>query len=109
MCKLACHFAIVGEKEYTSCVAVQATYWVDTLWASILNEIHNGLTLLWIVACSNIILWLVEKHVNLLLQCYRLIVELNLVATQYLCTQLCNNLSVYCYYSCLDEVISLTA
>ena len=106
--KLRSKVTIVSEKQYTCCVTVKTTYRIDTLWTCILNEIHNNLTLLRIVGSCNIVLWLVEEHVNLLLESYRLIVEHDGICAEYLCSELCYYLSVYGYYSCLDEVISLT-
>ena len=68
--KLAGQLAIVGEKQYTSGVAVKTTNGIDTLAASTLHQVHNGLAVLWVVAGGNIILGLVEQDVNLLLDAY---------------------------------------
>ena len=107
MCKLRSQIAIVGEQQHTSSVAVETTYGVDTLRTSVLNEVHYSLTLLRIVAGSNVVLWLVEQYVNLLLDVYGLIVELNNIGTQDLCSQLGYNLAVNRYYTCLDELVGL--
>jgi hypothetical protein len=108
MCKLRSQIAIVGEQQHTSSVAVETTYGVDALWTCVLNEVHNSLTLLRIIASSYVVLWLVEQYVNLLLDFYGLIVELNQVGTQNLCSQLGYNLAVNRYYTCLDELVGLT-
>src|SRR5574344_1106684 len=94
MCKLTCHVTVIGKKKHTCCVTVKATYRIDTFRTGIFNQIHNSLTLLRIITCSNIILWLVQQHIHFLLDRYRLIVELNFICTQNLCTEFCNDIAV---------------
>ena len=108
MGKLAGQVAIVGQKKHTCSVAVKTAYWINTLWTNILHEVHHCLALLRIVACCHIVLWLVEKHVNLLLQADRSIVELHFVGTQNLGSQLGYYLTVDSNHTCLNKLISLT-
>ena len=68
MCQLTCQITIVGEKEDTCGVAVETAYWIDTLWAYVLDKIHHSLALLRIIAGCHVILWLVEQYIYLLLQ-----------------------------------------
>ena len=109
MCKLRSQIAVVGEQEYTSGVAVETSYRVDALGAYVLNQIHNCLALLGIVACCHAVLRLVEQHVHFLLKIYRLIVEFDLVGALYLCSEFGNYFAVNRHNACLDELVSLTA
>ena len=67
MSELAGQIAVVGEQEHSCGVSVKASYGIDTLRTCVLYEIHHSLALLRVVACCNTVLWLVEKHVYLLL------------------------------------------
>ena len=109
VCKLAGHIAIIGEQKHTGGVAVKASYGINTLRARILYEVHHGLALLRVVACSDIILRLVEQNVNLLLNRYRLIMEFYLIRTQHFGAQFGHNGAVYAHYPCLDKLVGLTA
>ena len=107
--KLRSQVTIVGQEKYTCCITVETAYRIDTLRTNILYEVHHSLALLRIIAGCNIILWLVEQYVYLLLQSYRSVVELHLIGTKDLGTQLGNYLTIDSYQTCLDELISLTA
>ena len=109
MCKLRSQIAVVGEQEHTGGVAVETSYRIDALGAYVLNQIHYGLALLRVVACSNAILRLVEQHVHFLLKIYRLIVEFDFVGALYLCSEFGNYFTVNRHNACLDELVSLTA
>ena len=106
--ELGCHVTIVGEKQYTCGVAVETTYGIDALTACVLHEIHHGLALLWVVACRNVVLRFVKKHIHLLLDAYRLVVELHLIGAQHLCSKFSYNLTIYGDYSCLYIFVSLS-
>ena len=108
MSELGCHVTIVGEKQYTCGVAVETTYGIDALTACVLHEIHHGLALLWVVACRNVVLRFVKKHIHLLLDAYRLVVELHLIGAQHLCSKFSYNLTIYGDYSCLYIFVSLS-
>lgn len=109
MCKLRSQIAIVGEQEHTGGVAVETSYGIDALGAYVLNQIHNCLALLGIVACCHAVLRLVEQHVHFLLKIYRLIVEFDFVGALYLCSEFGNYFTVNRHNACLDELVSLTA
>ena len=108
MSQLRSQVTIVGQKQHTSGVAVQTTNRIDALLASTLHQVHHSLTLLGIVAGGHIVLGLVQQHIDLLLHTNGLIVEQHLVSTQYLGTQLGNNLAIDLYDTCCDELVSLT-
>ena len=107
--KLRSQVTIVGQEKYTCCITVETAYRINTLRTNILYEVHHSLALLRIIAGCNIILWLVEQYVYLLLQSYRSVVELHLIGTKDLGTQLGNYLTIDSYQTSLDELISLTA
>lgn len=77
--ELAGKVAVVGEQQHTRRIAVEPANGINTLRTSALHEIHHGLTLLGIVARSNIVLRLVQKNIDFLLQRDRLVMKLNLV------------------------------
>ena len=79
MGELRRHVAIVGEEEDSCGIAVETSYWVYSLFAAILDEVHNGFTLLWVVGCGYIVLWFVEEDVDFLLKADGLVVELYLI------------------------------
>ncbi len=108
MSKLRSEVSIVGQKKYTGGVTVKTTYWVDTLLAGIANEIHNGLTALWIVAGGNGILWLIEQDVYLTLKAHWLIVEEDAVLASYLGAELGYYLAIDLDATVGDILISLT-
>jgi len=109
VCELRSEVAVVGEQEHAGCVAVESAYGVDALRAHVLHEVHHGLTLLWVVACCHAVLWFVEQHVHLLLECYGLVVEFYLVCALDLGAELGHYLSVHTNHACLDELVCLTA
>ena len=108
MGQLGSQVTIVRQQEHTSGVAVQTTNGVDALRTSVLHQIHHGLTLLRIVTGRHVVLRLVEQHIDLLLDGHGLIVELHLVGTQDLGTQLCYHLTIHGDDTSLDKLISLT-
>ena len=77
MCKLAGQLTIIGKQQNASSVAVQTSNWIDTLAASTLHKIHYSLAVLRIITSSNIILWLIEQDVYLLLDANQLVMEKN--------------------------------
>src|SRR3712207_4392739 len=109
MGKFAGQITIVSQKEHTGSVAVQTTYGVDTLGASVLHKVHDGFALLRIVAGGYIIFGLIEQNIDFLLNANGLFVELHLVGTEYLCTQLGNDYAINRDNACLYKLIGLTA
>ena len=107
MSKLAGQITIIGEQQHTCSIAVETSYRIDTLRTNILHEVHDCLTLLWIIAGSNIILRLVQQHINLLFQRNRTAVELHNISTEHLGTQLLYYIAINSNSTCLDKVISL--
>ena len=107
MGELRCEVTIVGEQKHTRGVTVEASHWIDALRAGILDEVHHRLALLGIVTSGDIVLGLVEQHIDLLLQCNGLVVELHLVGAQDLRAELGNHLSVDGDHTSLDELIGL--
>ena len=105
VCELRGEVAVVGEEKHAGGVAVESAYGVDTLRTYVLDEVHYGLALLWVVACGDAILRLVEQDINLLLKGYGLVVELYFVGAHYLCSEFCYSFAVHCHHSCLYEFI----
>ena len=108
MSKLTCHITIVSEQKHTSCITVETANRIDALRACSLNKIHNCFALLWVITCCNIILWLIQKHIHFLSDCYRLLMELNLICAKNLCSKFGYYLSINRNNSCLDKLICLT-
>ena len=106
--QLRSQVTIVSEQEHTSSVAVETSYRVDALRASTLHKVHNGFALLRAIAGRNVILWLIEKHIYLLLKSHWLVVELHLISAQHLGAEFRYHLSVDGHYACLYEIICLT-
>ena len=107
MCQFGSQITVVGEQEHTSGAAVQTTYGIYALAASVLHQVHNGLAVLGIIAGGNIVLGLVQQQIDLLLHVDGLVVEHNLVATLHLGTEFGNNNAIHLYHTCLDESICL--
>ena len=105
VCELRGEVAVVGEEKHAGGVAVESAYGVDALRTYVLDEVHYGLALLWVVACGDAILRLVEQDINLLLKGYGLVVELYFVGAHYLCSEFCYSFAVHCHHSCLYEFI----
>ena len=105
MCELRGEVAVVGEEKHAGGVAVESAYGVDALRTYVLDEVHYGLALLWVVACGDAILRFVEQDINLLLKGYGLVVELYFVGAHYLCSEFCYSFAVHCHHSCLYEFI----
>ena len=63
---------IVGEQEHTSGVAVQTSHGIDAFLTGTLDEVHNGLAAVGVVAGGDAILGLIEQDVALLLGGYNL-------------------------------------
>ena len=108
MSQLRSQVTIVGQKQHTSGVAVQTTNRIDAFLAGSLNKVHNSLALLGIVAGGDIVLRLVQQHIDLLLHLDRLIVEQHLISAQHLGTQFGNHFAVDLDDTCCDELVSLT-
>ena len=64
VCQLGSQIAIVGEQEHTSGAAVQTTYGIYALAASVLHQVHYGLAILWVIAGGNIVLGLVQQQID---------------------------------------------
>ena len=105
VCELRGEVAVVGEEKHAGGVAVESAYGVDALRTYVLDEVHYGLALLWVIACGDAILRLVEQDINLLLKGYGLVVELYFVGAHYLCSEFCYSFAVHCHHSCLYEFI----
>ena len=108
MGQLGSQITIIRQQKNTSCIAVKASYGIDTLWTSILHKIHHSLTLLGIVTRRHVILRFVQQDVYLLLNLDRLVVEHHCICAQYLGSQLCHNLTINSDDTCLDKLICLT-
>ena len=105
VCELRGEVAVVGEEKHAGGVAVESAYGVDALRTYVLDEVHYGLALLWVIACGDAILRLVEQDINLLLKGYGLVVELYFVGAHNLCSEFCYSFAVHCHHSCLYEFI----
>ena len=105
VCELRGEVAVVGEEKHAGGVAVESAYGVDALRTYVLDEVHYGLALLWVIACGDAILRFVEQDINLLLKGYGLVVELYFVGAHYLCSEFCYSFAVHCHHSCLYEFI----
>ena len=99
---------IVCQQEDTGGVTVEATYGINALGACTLDEIHDRLALLGVVAGGDVVLGLVEQHIDFLLEVNGLVVETYLVGTKHLAAQFGNHLTVDGDDTCLDELVSLT-
>ena len=99
--------AIVGEEEHTRGVTVETTNGVDALGAGVLDQVHNSLALLRVIAGGDVVLGFVEEHVDLLLDRDGLVVELHLIGAQHLGAQFGDHLSIDGDHTGLDELISL--
>ena len=99
---------IVCQQEDTGGVTVEATYGINALGACTLDEIHDRLALLGVVAGSDVVLGFVEQHIDFLLEVNGLVVETYLVGTKHLAAQFGNHLTVDGDDTCLDELVSLT-
>jgi hypothetical protein len=108
MSELRCHISIVGKQEYTCCITIKASYWIDTLWTCALDKIHDSLTLLRIITGGDIVLRLVKQHIDLLLGSNRSVVEHHGIGAHNLGTQFGNHLTIDRHDSCLDELVSLS-
>ena len=107
--ELGSQFAIVGEQEYARGVAVETTDGVNALIAGTLDEVHDRLAVLGIVAGGDIILRLVEEHVDLFLDANGLVVELDLVRTLHLRAELGDDYAIDADDASLDKGIGLAA
>ena len=109
VCQLASEIAVVGEKQHTGGVAVKTAYGIYALRTSVLDQVHDGLALLRVVAGGHRVLRLVEQHVHLLLHLNGLVVELHVVSTHNLRTELGNHVAVDRHDACLYELVGLAA
>ena len=105
--ELAGELAIVGKEQHTHGVAVQATYGIDALRTGILDQIHNGLALLWIVDGGNVVLRFVKQYIDLFLDRDGLVMKLNLVGAENLGSQFGNDLTIDRYHTGLDKLVGL--
>ena len=79
VCQLCSHVTIIGEQEYTSCIAVEASYRVYSLLANATQTVEYSLAFLWVVNCGNAVFGLVEQNINLAFWVYSLTVETYIV------------------------------
>ena len=107
MGQLRSQIAIVGQEQHTSGVTVQTTYGIDALRAGILHQVHHGLALLGIVARGDIVLRLVEKNVDLLLQRNRILVEAYHIGAHDFGAQFGDYLTIDGHHTCLNELVGL--
>ena len=105
--ELAGELAIVGKEQHTHGVAVQATYGIDALRTGILDQIHNGLALLWIIDGGNVVLRFVKQYIDLFLDRDGLVMKLNLVGAENLGSQFGNDLTIDRYHTGLDKLVGL--
>ena len=108
MGQLGSQITIIRQQKNTGCIAVKASYGIDTLWTSILHKIHHSLTLLGIVTRRHVILRFVQQDVYLLLNLDRLVVEHHRIGAQYLGSQFRHDLTIDGDNASLDEFICLT-
>ncbi len=94
MCEFRGEVAVVGEQEHASGVAVESSHGIDSLWTDALDEVHNGLALLRVVACCDAVLRLVEQHIDLLLKVYGFAAELDVVGAEHLRAEFRNHFAV---------------
>ncbi len=107
MREFAGQVAIVGEQQDTCSVAVETPYGIDTLGTNVLHQVHDGLTLLGIIAGGDTVLGFIEQHIHFLLQAHQLVMEMHLVGTHHLGAQFGHNLTVDFHHACLDEFVGL--
>ena len=105
MRELAGQVAIVGKQQHTRGVSVKASNRIDALRAGILHKVHNCLALLGIITCGDIILGLVEQHINFLLQGDGLVVELHLIRALHLHAKLRCHYAIDGDNTSLDKLI----
>ena len=107
MRQLRCQVSVICQEQHTRSVTVQTAHRIDAFRTSPLDEVHHRFALLRIITGGDIILGFVEQYVDLLLQCYGLIMEANLIGTHHLGSQLVDNLAVHLDYASLYELVSL--
>ena len=100
--------AIIGEQEHTGGVSVQTTYRIDTLCASITNDINDGMTLLRVVSRGNGILRLIEQDIDLALALNRLVVETNIIGWQHFDAEVIDSNTIDGDDTGLDEIVCFT-
>ena len=75
--QLRSQVAVVCEQKHASSVAVKASYRIDALLASVLDDVHHRETSVWIVACSDTVFRLVEQDIAFVFERNHLVVVFN--------------------------------
>ena len=109
MGKLGREVTIVGEQEHTSGVAVESSHGIDAFLTCTLDEVHDGLAAVGVVAGGDGILGLVEQDVAFLLGGHYLAVVLNDVLGGDLHSEFGSYLAIDLDETLLDVFISHTA
>ncbi len=107
--EFAGQFSIVGEEQHARGVEVKTSDGIDALVASTLDEFHDGLAVLGVVAGGDVAFGFVEKYVDLLLHAHGLVVETNLVGAEHFGAEFGDHLSVDGDYASLNVVIGIAA
>ena len=108
MSQFGSQLAIVRKEEYARGVAVEATDGVDTLAASSAHEVHDGATVLGVVACRHVALGLIEQYVHFLLWAHRVVVEDDIVSAQHLGAEFGHHLTVHAHHTCFNVAVGIT-
>ena len=101
--------AVVGQEQHAGGVAVESSHGVYALGACVLHEVHDGLALLRVIACGDVVLGLVEQHVHFLLESHGLVVELHLVRAHHLRAQLGHHIAVDRHHACLYALVGFAS
>ncbi len=109
MGELAGQLTVVGKQQHTGGVAVETAHGIDALGAGTLNDVHHGLTLLRVIARRDAVLGFIEQDIHLLLNRYRLTLELHLVGALHLGAEFGHHLAVDGHLALCDIVIGLAA
>ena len=101
-------FTVVSEQEYSGGVAVETSYRIDSLGASILNEVHNGKAAIGVILGCYAILRFVEQDVALAFKCHHLTLIFYSVGSGDLGTEFSNRSSVNENLTLLYQFIGFT-
>jgi len=106
--ELSGQVTIVSEQEHTSGVAVESSHGIDALLTGTLDQIHNGLAAIGVIAGGDAIFGFIEQDVALLLGGDNLIVILYNILRGNLHAQLGHDIAVNLYQALLDIFIGHT-
>ena len=98
--------SIVGEQEHAGGVAVKTTHGIDSLFASILDNVEHGGASVGIVACGDTVFGLIEEDVAFAFGSYDLAVIFHDVATADLGAEFGHYFSIYLHQAAGDIFIS---